>query len=540
MSESGRYAEDLAKPSYKWIGERFSVATRTGGRISMCPGGLGFSFFDCPGKRSLRITLRVLREDGATESYLLETHYIGEWGGGWQKWQTDRLPLFPYESLHGAVTGISFSYSVVTDGAPLPSRYQYRFATLGDFYEGRLSPDDFDDPLFRRDNDEIVGAALRQDRLQEAYERLNYPERQGSVVPFFTRGDPGGPGHPVREIHRAIDRVIGRKGRDPRGRPTIRLAVFDIDNEDISRHLVYAAEQGVEIEGVADWLQLSPLNPSENIARLRRAGIPLYGVVRNDPTRPDQDMNSMHTKFILFDDDMVHSGSYNLHFHLWGGNWENGLSYYSREASLLFRAIYEDIRYGRKAPLEVDSKKRSNIYYSFGEYKREGRPFRPQDAILTEIGTARDSITVCMFDLSDIRGMICDETHETGVIDALIRARDRGVRVKMILNGMNTHTGALPEAWDRDFPRPLRHAVRRLRDAWIEVFSVYYGDSIYSPLHHKFAVLDGETVITGSYNWYEPSLHSDEVISIIRDARIAAAFTEEANLLLGSFRVVRE
>jgi phosphatidylserine/phosphatidylglycerophosphate/cardiolipin synthase-like enzyme len=79
--------------------------------------------------------------------------------------------------------------------------------------------------------------------------------------------------------------------------------------------------------------------------------------------------------------------------------------------------------------------------------------------------------------------------------------------------------------------------MNRLREAWIEVYHVYYWESIYSPLHHKFAVFDGRTVITGSYNWYGPSLYSDEILTVARDDRIAAAFLEEAELMLRSFRI---
>ena len=364
--------------------------------------------------------------------------------------------------------------------------------------------------------------------------------REDTVFPFFTRGDPGSVGHPILEIHRAIDRVIERKRDDPGGRHSIRLAVYDIDNEDLSRHLVHAAKCGVEVECLADWSQVSPLNPSENIARLRRAGIPVLGVVRNSPASTGQDMASMHTKFILFDDDTVHSGSYNLHFHLWGGNWENGLTYRSTDASLFFQSIYDDMRYGRKTAIDVDPAKPSNIYYSFGEYRCRGRSFRAQDALLTEISRARESIIVCMFDISDIHGTILGEDQETGVIDALIRARDRGVGVRIMLNGMNAHSGPVPAPWDKDFRRPLKNAVARLKDAWMEVFSIYYPDSIYSPVHHKFAVIDGRTVVAGSYNWYEPSLRSDEIMTITRDEETAAAFTEEADLLLRRFRVARE
>jgi phosphatidylserine/phosphatidylglycerophosphate/cardiolipin synthase-like enzyme len=126
------------------------------------------------------------------------------------------------------------------------------------------------------------------------------------------------------------------------------------------------------------------------------------------------------------------------------------------------------------------------------------------------------------------------------VIEALIRARDRGLRVEILLNGMTAHTGAQPPPWDKRFRRPLKPAIQQLKDAWVQIFYVYYHESIYSPLHHKFAVIDGLTVITGSYNWYEPSILSDEVLSIVRDERIAAAFLEEAGLMRGCFRTEME
>ncbi len=125
------------------------------------------------------------------------------------------------------------------------------------------------------------------------------------------------------------------------------------------------------------------------------------------------------------------------------------------------------------------------------------------------------------------------------MIEALIRARDRGVRVRIMLNGIMGHSGPEPEPWDKEFPRPLKEPMQRLKDAWMEVFYVHYWDSIRSPLHHKFAVMDETTVITGSYNWYEASTRSDEVLSVVRDERIAHAFLDEAELMLRSFRIER-
>jgi hypothetical protein len=536
-------AEEFAEPSYKWFGERRLVDNAQGWRISLFVGGIGFSFHDCPGQKGLRVVLHVAREDGAQEHYLADACYCGEWGGPWQKWQTARLPLFPYESLHGLAKHVTFSYTVLRDGDTIPSRHKYRFATLDDFYRGHTSLDDFHDPALKSENEEsflLTDDAASLAGCREAYERLNTEGALRHLTPFFTRGDTKRPDHPIHAIHMAIDRVIERKSEDPDGSHTIRLAMFDFDNGDIAAHLVHAKEKGVDVECIGEWTQVSSLNVSENIARLRRASIPVYGVIRNDPWCLGRDIASMHTKIMLFDDDLVHSASYNLHFHIWGGNWEDSVVHRSKDASLLYRAVYGAIRHGRRVSLAVDPSNRYNLYYSFGCYQGPDGAVRPQDAIVNEIARARESIVVCMFELARLKGIVCGGERELDVVEALIQARDRGVRVRIIVNGMMSHGGHQPEDWDKAFRRRLKEPMERLRNAWMEVFHVYYWESIYSPLHHKFAVIDSSTVITGSYNWYEPSIYSDEVLTVTRDGALAEAFLAEAELILRSFRIERE
>jgi phosphatidylserine/phosphatidylglycerophosphate/cardiolipin synthase-like enzyme len=536
---AGTTAEDLAQPSYKWFGERRFVNNAQGWRISLFIGGIGFSFYHCSDQKGLRIVLYVTREDGVQETYLTDAAYCGEWGGPWQKWQTARLPLFPYESLHGLATNITFSYTVLRDGDVIPSRYRYRFATLDDFHRGWTRQDDFHDPALKSENGQYF---IETDDIEcrEAYERLNDGKRLLHLTPFFTRGDAKRADHPVHAIHMAIDRVIERKAEDPHGSHSIRLAMYDFDNADIAKHLVYARSKGVDIECVGEWTQVSSMNVSENIACLRRASIPVHGVIRNDPSLLGQDISSMHTKIMLFDDDLVHSASCNLHFHLWGGNWENTVAHRSKDASLLYCSVYEAIRHGRRISLDIDPSDRFNLYYSFGTYQGPHGAITSQDVIVSEMAKARESIVVCMFELARLKGRLYGDGRELDAVEALIQARDRGVRVRIIVNGMMSHGGPQPEDWDKAFRRPLKEPMERLRNAWMEVSHVYYWESIYSPLHHKFAVIDSSTVITGSYNWYEPSIYSDEVLMIARDEKLAQAFLEEAELILRSFRIERE
>ena len=47
-------------------------------------------------------------------------------------------------------------------------------------------------------------------------------------------------------------------------------------------------------------------------------------------------------------------------------------------------------------------------------------------------------------------------------------------------------------------------------------------------LHHKFAVIDNNTVITGSFNWSPSAAHTnDETLLVIHSPELAAHFTRE-------------
>jgi phosphatidylserine/phosphatidylglycerophosphate/cardiolipin synthase-like enzyme len=532
-----RYAaEQFALPSYKWIGERRFVTNMQSWRISQYPGGIGFSFYNYAETKALKVLLKAYREDGSCERFLLDTYYCGEWGDNWQKWQTHQLPLFPYESCHGLISHITFSYLIHKDGRSIPSRYDYKFATLADFHHGCLELSDFHDPDFKRKNS-YETLELNSGEIQRALDRINGATQGLPVRPYFTRGNTADPTHPLHEIHRQTDLVIERKQKDPGSRHFIQLAIFDFDNYHVAEHLIHAREKGVEVECVADWSAVSSMNCTENIARMRRAGIPIIGVVRNTPGDPSQGIASMHTKIIIFDNAVVHCSSYNLHFHLWGGNWEQALFYYSRDFALLYANIYHAIRGGVNQETDINPRSRFNLLYSFGRQRHAQKAlYRPQDAIIDEITNANTSIIVSMFDIGQLTGIAAGADHETDVITALITARDRGVRVTIILNGMTAHTGTLPDPWDLSRWRPLKKPVQRLKDAWMEIIYVYYRESVYSPLHHKFAVFDSHTVITGSYNWYEASVYSDEVLTVIRDRTIANAFIDEAHRLCTSFR----
>jgi len=56
-------------------------------------------------------------------------------------------------------------------------------------------------------------------------------------------------------------------------------------------------------------------------------------------------------------------------------------------------------------------------------------------------------------------------------------------------------------------------------------------------LHHKFAVIDHQTVITGSHNWSEAANHgNDEILIVIENSTIAAHYQREFDRLYGRIK----
>ena len=54
-------------------------------------------------------------------------------------------------------------------------------------------------------------------------------------------------------------------------------------------------------------------------------------------------------------------------------------------------------------------------------------------------------------------------------------------------------------------------------------------------LHHKFAVIDNKTVITGSFNWSPSAAHTnDETLLVIHSPQLAQHFTREMDRLWDS------
>ncbi len=180
-----------------------------------------------------------------------------------------------------------------------------------------------------------------------------------------------------------------------------------------------------------------------------------------------------------------------------------------------------------------------NLLYTFGRTAMlNGRFYRPHHAILGEIHRARHSIHLCLFLIGELRG-----EHGESVIDALIAAWHRGVYVRVILNGHLAWEGdpGQERSMDEELLRPLLPAVRRLQEAGLPValvYGVHDRPVPYSPIHSKQCVIDEHIVLDGSFNWYNTSVLSHDLLAVIHHRDIAQLYLEEARQILEGFRVV--
>ncbi|MEB3327888.1 MAG: phospholipase D-like domain-containing protein [Candidatus Sericytochromatia bacterium] len=139
------------------------------------------------------------------------------------------------------------------------------------------------------------------------------------------------------------------------------------------------------------------------------------------------------------------------------------------------------------------------------EPRARKNPRNTDKALLRLIRTARRSVDGAFYDIED-----------PGVVAALAQARRRGVKVRLV-----TDTDNMVEKSD---PTQPRQAIVLLQSNGVPVVD----DRRSGIMHHKFMVVDGQTVWTGSTNLTPTSLyrHNNNALTI-RNRRLAEAFEAE-------------
>jgi mitochondrial cardiolipin hydrolase len=129
--------------------------------------------------------------------------------------------------------------------------------------------------------------------------------------------------------------------------------------------------------------------------------------------------------------------------------------------------------------------------------------FSPGDSclscIVAELGRARKTADICVFTISDDR-----------ITAAILAAHTRRIAVRIITDNEKQYDAGSD--------------IEQLRRAGIPLKI----DATEHHMHHKFAVLDGKTLLNGSFNWTRSaSKFNEENLIVTSDAALVATFARQ-------------
>ncbi len=343
----------------------------------------------------------------------------------------------------------------------------------------------------------VWSAALRyaasQDwRLWDAPAAAPAPAVQPDAAVWFT--DPpaaraqGFQGGPIAALTEAVDAA----------RLSVDVAVYSLDYWPLRAALTRAAGRGVRVRLVLE----ADNADSADVRALQQAGIPL---------RVDDQDGLMHHKFAIVDGREVWSGSMNFTFESAYQDDNNLLRLRNPRLTADFRREFEEMF----------------VRGLFGPHSRADTPFpefswqtgagavyfSPDDGALARLleaaGAAQSEICFLAFSFtSDALG------------DLLLARSGQGVLVRGVFDAGQARSNRGSE-----YPR--------LRAAGLDVRL----DGGAGRMHHKVLVLDGKTVVAGSYNFSRSAEErNDETLLILHSPELAAAYQAECERLLAEAR----
>jgi len=281
-----------------------------------------------------------------------------------------------------------------------------------------------------------------------------------------------------------------------RARQSVAVAAYEFDLETVADALLDAQARGVEVRLVTD---------SDNVDepvlwRLDRAGIP---VVEDDRS------GIMHDKFVILDEEVVWTGSWNLTENGTYRNNNNAVRIVSQALAdnylEEFDEMFEERAFGPTSPSNTPNPEISMSDPVTGEQVVLESYFAPEDGVaarlLSLVEGAQESIRFMAFSFTD---------DDLG--DAVRKQSEAG----RVVQGVFEARGSDTEYSEYGMMRGARPRLDVVTDG-----NPYI-------MHHKVFILDEDTVIFGSYNFTDSADRSnDENLLVIHNEAIARLFLRE-------------
>lgn len=332
----------------------------------------------------------------------------------------------------------------------------------------------------------------------DAIERLFFPVRfvitetgeAGDWYDVYTIDPPQNydPDNFVGEVPEALIELI-ESAQD-----SIHVAGFDLNLTPVAEALIAAKRRGVDVKWYTDDEHGTGDDGEAGNGQFQmmmEAGIPV---------RDDERQSLMHNKFIIFDGEIVWTGSTNLTSNGMYKNNNNVIVYYSSDIAERYESEFKELWKGK-----LSGERRSPIRKQTSMI--EDTPvmilFAPEDdamnMLVPLIKQARESVYFMTFAF----------THDE-MGQELVKQSRRGVDVRGVFESRNATSS--------------HSEIHRLYCNGIDVRV----DGNSANMHHKVFIIDGKIVVTGSYNFSNNSENSnDENLVFLSNHDIAETYQEE-------------
>jgi len=280
---------------------------------------------------------------------------------------------------------------------------------------------------------------------------------------------------------------------------TIDVTSLDLNLPSVINALVSASQRGVKVRVVYDGTngnleldnQATNNQPLDAIKTLRAAKISLVDGGRSS--------GLMHDKMIIVDSQVLFMGSWNLSYNDTYRNNNNLLEI--TEPHLIanyqakFNELFVDKRFGAKARVKVPNPSLVVDGVQVENY------FAPEDDVMAKL------VTYVQGAAKSVHFMAYTYTHDD-LSAAMIASAKNGVEVQGVIEARGATQGSLPDLFCAGLP-------------------VKTDGNPYT-MHHKVIIIDGETVITGSFNFTKSAdTVNDENVLVIHSPAVAALYEQE-------------
>lgn len=271
---------------------------------------------------------------------------------------------------------------------------------------------------------------------------------------------------------------------------TLDIVAFEFNSPAITAAVLDARRRNVQVRIVAD-NEHTIEDDDSTIQQVVDAGIPVVY---------DERSAFMHNKFMIMDGITVWTGSTNWTINDVYRNNNNMVTLRSRRAVEIYQAEFNEMFTQNSFGPRSSSGNTAN-------FQQDGTPvqilFAPEnsviEAIINEVNTADSQVRFMAFSFTQ---------DDLGA--ALLQRGDQGITVEGIfeVRGSETEFSEL---------RPLFCAGMDVRQ-----------DGNRYTFHHKVIIIDNDTVITGSFNFSDNAVSSnDENLIIVKDSDFAAQYIAE-------------